>query len=302
LALIKNIPFVPFSLYQAVKISRNLGLIGTGSRAAKLFPKLSLYLLQTGLSFEDREFAAVAVLSAIIWLIIPASVFAALYFLVPILPQNFLAIALLSSVSLSLLSFFYVILYPRLVITRRIRDLEKNLLFALRHLLIQVRSGIPLFDSMISVSKAGYGLISDEFENAVKQISTGVRDIDALEEIALKNPSLYFRRSLWQITNAIRSGADIASTLDGIIRNLANEQRILVRRYGSQLNPLAFTYLMFGIILPSLGISLMISLSSFSGLKIERIFFWAILIFLVFFKFNFMGIVKSRRPSVEVYV
>ncbi|HLC39893.1 MAG TPA: type II secretion system F family protein [archaeon] len=301
MALIKNIPFVPFSMYQAVRISRKIGLIGTGSRASKLFPKLSLYLLQTGISFEDREYTAIAILAAMIWFIIPASIFTVLYFFV-LLPSNFITIALLSSFGLSFLSFFYVILFPQVVITRRIKDLEKNLLFALRHLLIQVRSGIPLFDSMVSVSKAGYGLISEEFEFAVKQISTGVRDIDALEEIALKNPSLYFRRSMWQITNAIRSGADIANTLDTIIGNLANEQRILVRRYGSQLNPLAFMYMMMGIILPSLGISLMISLSSFSGLKVERIFFWAILIFLIFFKFNFLGIVKSRRPSVEVYV
>jgi len=300
MALVRNIPFLPFSIHRAVRISRKLGLIGAGSRISKMFPRLSLYLLQTEINFEEREYTAIAFLAAVIWFLIPASFFTVIFFLVS-LPSNFFIISLLSSLGISFLSFFYVIVYPRLVISRRTRDLEKNLLFALRHLLIQVKSGIPLFDAMVSVSRAGYGLISEEFNNVTKQISTGVRDIDALEEIALRNPSLYFRRSMWQITNAIRSGADIAGTLDTIISNLANEQRILVRRYGSQLNPLAFMYMMIGIIMPSLGISLMISLSAFSGLKIQQIFFWAILILLIVFKFNFMGIVKSRRPSVEVY-
>jgi flagellar protein FlaJ len=165
-----------------------------------------------------------------------------------------------------------------------------------------VRSGVTLFDSMVSVSRADYGLVSEVFDDAVRRISTGVRDVDALEELGLKNPSLYFRRSLWQIANAIRSGADIAATLENILNNLANEQRVLLRRYGAQLNPLAFMYMMFGVIIPSLGISLLITLSAFSGLPIKQLFFWIILAFLLIFKFNFLGVVKSRRPSIEIYV
>jgi len=299
--LIKSIPFVPVSPYKALRAARKIGLIGLGSRIAKLYPKLPLSLLQCESTFEDREYVSIAIFTAIFWFVLISAIFIPISFILPV-PKNFLLIIFPASAGISFLSFTYVVNYPKLIISRRIRDIEKNLLFALRHLLIQARSGVSLFDAMVSVSKANYGLLSQELDDAVKKISTGLTDVDVLEELALKNPSLYFRRSLWQITNAIRSGADIAKTIESIVGNLANEQRVLIRGYGSQLNPLAFLYMMFGVILPTLGISLMITLSSFSGIPIQQLYFWAILIFLIIFKFNFIGIVKSRRPSVEVYV
>lgn len=297
---LRRIPFVLFSLNRVLHYSRNLGLLGIGNRISKLFPFLSLYLYQSEANLDANEYVTIALFSAITWFIIPFS-FGMFLSFVATLPSNFPLIITSVSFSVSALSFFYIIFYPRVHVTRRTRELEKNLLFALRHLMIQAKSGIPLFDSMASVARANYGLVSKEFNEVVRRISTGVRDVDALEDLALKNPSLYFRRALWQVSNAIRVGADVGNTLEIIISNLSNEQRILVRKYGSQLNPLAFLYMMFGVIMPSLGIALLIILSSFTGLPIKRYFFWVILGFLIVFKFNFLGIVKSRRPSVEVY-
>jgi len=258
--LLKSVPFVPLPLQRALKISRDFGLIGMGTRASKLFPHLTLYLFQCESEFEEREYTSIAIFASLFWLALLAIVFTVIYFIAKI-PPNYFLITVPLSLVLSSLIFIYIMIYPRLIISRRTRDIEKNLLFAVRHLLIQVKSGVPLFDAMVSVSHANYGLVSEEFNNAIRKISTGIQDVDVLEELALKNPSLYFRRSLWQISNAIRSGADIANTLDNIVTSLANEQRVLVRKYGSQLNPLAFIYLMFGVIIPSLGIALMITLS-----------------------------------------
>ncbi len=298
---LRRVPFVPIPLHTTLNYARNLGLMGLGSRLSKLFPHLSLYMYQSESDLDNDEYTTVAVFAGLFWFIL-SFIFGLALSLIAKSPANFLLIVFLASSLISSTSFFYIIFYPKLFITRKVRELEKNLLFALRHLMIQVKSGIPLFDSIASVARSDYGLVSQEFNNVIRKISTGVPDVDALEELALKNPSLYLRRSLWQISNAIRAGADIGNTLEMILSNLANEQRILVRKYGSQLNPLAFIYMMFGVIVPSLGITLMITLSSFTGLPIKQYFFWAILAFLVLFKFNFLGIVKSRRPSVEVYV
>lgn len=296
-----RVPFVLLPLNKALDYSRNLGLMGLGSRISKLFPHLSLYLFQSDSHLDNDEYSTIAIFAGLFWFVVISILGISLSFIVQ-LPSNYLLIIFGTASTVFILSFFYVIFYPRVLVTRRTRTLEKNLLFALRHLMIQAKSGIPLFDSMASVAKSNYGLVSNEFNGVVRRISTGVRDVDALEELALKNPSLYFRRALWQISNAIRAGADIGNTLEIIITNLSNEQRILVRKYGSQLNPLAFIYMMFGIIIPSLGIALLITLSSFTGLPIKQYYFWIILVFLIIFKFNFLGIVKSRRPSVEVYV
>ncbi len=299
--VIRRIPFVPFPLNKASTYARNLGLMGLGTRVSKLFPQLSLYLYQSEAEFDNDEYTTIALFTGLFWLVLIFTLGILLSFIVK-LPSNYLFIILGSSFAVFSLSFFYIMLYPKVLITRRTRAIEKNLLFALRHLLIQVKSGIPLFDSLASVARSNYGLVSQEFNAVIRKISTGIGDVNALEELALKNPSLYFRRALWQISNAVRAGADISNTLETIITNLSNEQRILVRKYGAQLNPLAFLYMMFGVIIPSLGIALLITLSSFTGIAIKTYFFWGILGFLILFKFNFLGIVKSRRPSVEVGV
>ena len=297
---LQRIPLIPFKPYKTLRFAKNLGLIGFGSRIAKLFPQLPLYLFQAESDFNEREYATIATFAGLFWPLILASIFILISLILSV--QLNLIIIFGASLLIGILSFSYVLLYPKLIITKRVRDLDKNLLFALRHLSIQVRSGVTLFDSMVSVARGGYGLVSEEFNHVVRKIGTGISDVDVLEELALRNPSLYFRRSVWQISNAIRAGADIGNTLDIIINNFSNEQRILVRMYGSQLSPLAFLYMMFGVILPSLGTTLLISLSTFSGLEIKPFIFWVILIFLATFKFNFLGLVRSRRPSVEVYV
>jgi len=298
---LKRIPFSPLPLNKVLDYSRSLGLMGLGSRVSKLFPQLSLYLFQSETHLDNDEYTTIAIFTGFFWFLFIFTAGILLSFMTQ-LPANYLFIVFVSSSAVFLLSFFYIMFYPKVLVTRRTRLLEKDLLFALRHLMVQSKSGIPLFDSIASVARSNYGLVSREFNEVVRKISTGIRDVDALEELALKNPSLYLRRSLWQISNAIRAGADMGSILEVIITNLSNEQRILVRKYGSQLNPLAFIYMMFGVIMPSLGIALLITLSSFTGLPIKAYFFWIILSFLVLFKFNFLGIVKSRRPSVEVYV
>jgi flagellar protein FlaJ len=202
--------------------------------------------------------------------------------------------------TIGFIAFMYVILYPDLIISKKTRDLDKNLLFALRHLQIQVKSGIPLFDSLVSISQGKYGLISDEFKNCVKKISTGEPEVNSLEELVFRNPSLFFRRVIWQISNAIRTGTDLGNTLDAIVDNLSNEQKVAIRRYGSQLNPLSMMYMMTAVIMPSLGITFLILLSTFSGLAVSEFLFWFILCILIVFQFSFVGIVKSRRPTIEL--
>ena len=297
---IKTIPFVPFAPKVALRMSKSLGLSSFASKLSKTNPHLELSLYQSDIGIPSKDYISIALVTSVFWMVLIGGMFALISLFAKV-PGSFPVVAFVGSVAVSFVSYIYVINYPKIVVVKKVRELEKNLLFALRHLLIQVKSGVPLFDSMVSVSKSNYGLISHEFNEAVRKISTGQKDVEVLEELTLKNPSVYFRRSMWQITNAIREGADIGNTLEVIITSLSNEQRVMVRQYGSQLNPLAFMYMMFGVIMPSLGISLVVTLTSFAALPIQPYYLWGIIAFLVIFKFNFLGIIKSRRPSIEVY-
>jgi flagellar protein FlaJ len=293
----KNIPFVPFPLSLTRRVAKRF--YAFGGPLAKLSPDLSVRLNQAQLDFNPREYMSIAFFALVFWtflmlcLLVPMSIFAKL-------PETFNLIILPVSFAIGFLSFFYVVLYPNLIIARKTKDLEKKLLFALRHLLIQVKSGVPLFDALVSVSNGNYGMVSRELKECTKKISTGIEQTVALEELALKNPSLDFRRIIWQITSSIKTGADLGNTMESIVQNLSDEQKVAIRRYGSQLNPLAMMYMMLAVIIPSLGITFMIVFSSFAGLAVSETMFYMILVTLAFFQFTFIGMVKSRRPAVEL--
>jgi len=290
-----RIPFVPMPMEKALEVAKPF--IGVGDKLVRIFPGLSIKLSQANIHIKDRDYLSVAVFCSIFWFSIVFSIFL-LFFLLNILPS--LLIGFLAAGAISFLSFTYVILYPTLTVTKRVRAVERNLLFALRHLLIQIKSGVPLFDAMVSVSKGDYGLVAEEFVRCTKNISTGTPEIDAMNDMALKNPSLHFRRILWQLANAMKAGADIGSALNALVNNLSNEQRVEIRRYGSQLNPLALMYMMLTVVIPSLGITFMFIISSFSGLSIPQEMFYLILFFLAVFQFMFLGLIKSRRPAFEI--
>ncbi len=272
---------------------------GLGNRLSKFFPSLTVRLNQSDIDISPREYLAIAFFALWFWTTI---IFVLLlsFSLFITLPVNFVYVLTIAPLVIGFLAFFYIVQYPMLIISRKVRDLDRYLLFALRHMQVQVKSGISLFDGLVSISNGDYGLISDEFRQCVKKISTGLSETNALEELIFKNPSMYFRRVIWQITNAVRTGADLAGTLDAIVDNLTNEQKVAIRRYGSQLNPLSMMYMMLAVILPSLGITFLVILSTFSGFAVSEIIFWFILTILIVFQFSFVGLVKSRRPTIEL--
>jgi pilus assembly protein TadC len=108
---------------------------------------------------------------------------------------------------------------------------------------------------------------------------------------------VHFHRALWQISNGLKSGSDIGTVLKSVVENIAQEQRIAIKKYGSQLNPLTLVYMMVAVILPSLGITFLIVMSSFSGFAVSERMFIAILGMLALFQFMFIGVIKSRRPN-----
>jgi len=291
----KFIPFVPFRLDVALKFSRSF--LWLGSKLSALNPYLPQKLVEAEIPLKDREYLSIAIFSSIYWFCI---LFSILTFLPALAGKNFINISLPLSLLVSFVAYLYISFYPNLVASRKSRDIERNLLFVVRHLYVQVRSGVSLFDAMVAVSKEDYGIISKEFEKAVKEISTGKEQTAVLEEMALRVSHTGFKRIIWQIVNSLKSGADISKVLSVIANELSQEQRVKIRKYGSQLSPYALMYLMLTVILPTLGISFLIILSSFSGVQIPETFFFLILGIIVLFQVMFIGMIKSGRPSVEV--
>ena len=71
-----------------------------------------------------------------------------------------------------------------------------------------------------------------------------------------------------------------------------------IHRYGQELSPWAMLYMMFAVVVPSLGVTMIIVISSFLGIEIPTIIFPAVLAFLIGFQLFFMSFISSRRPLV----
>jgi pilus assembly protein TadC len=285
------IPFVPFPLKTAIreaKVFERLGMV-----ISKSTPSLKLDLFQAEIDMLPKVYASIVALTTIFYFSVMTPVIFLAGLLVKGEPDFFLPLAVGSIFSIFV--FSYLMRYPKFVALRRIKKLDKDLLDSLQHILIEIKSGVPLFNSLIGITE-GYGEVSDEFKIVVKEINAGIPEIKALERASLRNPSLHFRRSLWQITNAMKAGSNVASALESIVDTLTQEQIIGIRKYGQELGPFTLIYMLIAVIMPTLGITFLIILSSFAGITFPDSMFPLILLVLGIFQYFYMGIIKTKRP------
>jgi len=207
--------------------------------------------------------------------------------------------ALLISLAFSGLLFFSQLIYPRIYLTRRQKNIEKNLIPALQDVLVQLTSGVPLFSVLINISSADYGELSLEFKKAVKRINAGEAEQEVLEELSKTNPSVFFKRALWQISSGMQAGSDMTLVVRDSIKSLNEEQIIQIQNYGNKLNPLIVFYMLIAIIIPALSIVFLTIISSIIGLPKNTVtlIFMVMFVFVMLIQIMFLGIIRSKRPS-----
>lgn len=206
---------------------------------------------------------------------------------------------MLLSIPIFFLMFYSSLYKPKVIALRRARKIEEELPYALRHLLIQVKSGVPLYQGFVSISD-GYGEVSNEFKEIIKKINSGYSEIKALEESILRSASQKYRKAFWQILNSMKTGTDVSTPLENIVNEIIRDQIIAIKNYGQQLNPLTLMYMMMAVIMPSLGITFLVIISSFIGFNIPNLLFVGLAFFLIVFQWSFLNIIKTKRPNVKI--
>ncbi len=289
---------IPFSfLPQKVLETLSRSFLGIASHLSKSFPSLKAELIRADFKVDEKEYIAMSILSTLFFFILFSLFlsFALSFFNV----KNYFVVGPAVTLFFTFFIFVQQMIYPKLIAKRRVGNVERNLLPALQSILVQINSGVPLFDILINVSKADYGQISAEFARAVKEINAGKPQLDALDELAVRNPSIFFRRAIWQIVNGMKSGADIADVVKDSISSLSEEQLVQIQAYGGQLNPLAMFYMLIAVIVPALSVTFIIVISSFvaASESAVKIIFWGLYGAVVFFQIIFLGLIKSRRPN-----
>ncbi len=267
------------------------------SAVGKLSPSLKHNLMRAGFNLNDKEYLSICIVSTLIFFFI--STFSLLSILKSFGLSEYYLFAVLTLFLFSIFIFLQQMTYPKIIVNKKIRNIERNLSSALQSVLVQINSGVPLFNVLVNISKGDYSEVSEEFSIIVKEINAGKSQIEALSESAVRNPSLFYRRTLWQIVNGMKAGATISNIVKETLDSLSQEQVIQIQSYGSQLNPLAMFYMLMAVIVPSLSITLIIVMSSFMSLSETtiKIIFWVFYTGIVFIQIMFLGIIKSRRPN-----
>ncbi|HSB47321.1 MAG TPA: type II secretion system F family protein [Candidatus Bilamarchaeum sp.] len=196
--------------------------------------------------------------------------------------------------------FSYLMLYPEAAIIRRQKEMDYEIVFAGRHIVIALKSGMPLFETFVGAS-TGYGAVSREFSKIVDQIVLGVPMTQAIREVVQYNPSKYFTRMMMQVANALSSGADVGSSLESVLDQISKEQMIALKEYSQKLTPIVMFYMVFGIIVPSLGIVLTtVIFSAVSGgndFGLPTFLLPIVFVMITLIQFLFLGFIESSRPK-----
>ncbi|MDD5022946.1 MAG: type II secretion system F family protein [Candidatus ainarchaeum sp.] len=302
--MIESVPLMPLPYKPLKPLIR--GYFPVASIFLRMFPSLEKDLEEIKSKISAKEYVGGALLSFTIYFFLIGTMLAIWGLRNNFLDLNGRMIIVTISLSVSFAIFFYTLLLPKWMLNKQKRELEKSLLFAARHLMIQTNAGVPLFDAIVSVSEEygnqnlDYGEISREFRRIVKEVKSGADLTQALEDSAKRNPSTYYRRIIWQLANTNKSGSEIGPVLKSMVEFLSDEQRIVIQAYGSQLNPLALFYMLMCIIAPTMGLILMMIASTFIELPVNDFTFPVILLILVIFQIMFIGMIKSRRPTVAL--
>ncbi|HIH18325.1 MAG TPA: hypothetical protein HA282_01350 [Nanoarchaeota archaeon] len=287
---------IPFSILPGRILKRISLFRPIASVLARRFSSLDILLKQARSDIDKEEYITAALTNSLMvfTLILITSNLVQIY-----LKLQLISFSIFVSAAVALFVFINALVYPSIVVGRRIRAIERNLLPALQDFQAQINSGVPVFNAMVNISNSDYGEVSKEFAKAIREINAGKSQIEVLSDLGAENPSIFFRRSLWQISNGLTSGANMIIVVKESIKSLADEQVIQIQEYGSRLSPLSMFYMLIAVIFPILAVTFITILSSIISLpplKVKAIL-WGFYVMLFFFQIMFLGMIKSRRPN-----
>jgi flagellar protein FlaJ len=265
---------------------------------ASHFPGLKKSLVQAQMNYTPAGFIRYAIFVALC----VASMLLVITYIFIRGQEWMLAALVVAAPVYFLLAFAYAMQFPMVKSRLRARRIDQELVFAGRHMLIELQSGIPLFDALLGISR-DYGPVSEEFNKVVEKVTLGVPLGEALKGVADENSSAYFNRLIMQMVNSLASGSDVAIGLEAALDQISKEQVLELRAYGQKLNPLVMFFMIFGIIMPSLGVAFLIILTSLlggSGITFGPQALIVILAIIGLMQFLFLSAVESSRPKFDI--
>ncbi|MFW5990677.1 MAG: type II secretion system F family protein [Candidatus Nanoarchaeia archaeon] len=294
----QRVPFIYFPEIRAKQVSKKLSII---SRLVNsFFPTLEDDLRTADMGTDKDTYSVLVTLNALCWMLF-SGIF--LFALIVGLDARPIIEAIYYSVGLGLFLFLLIavvtIRYPKVVAGKNAEKIESNLIFALKDLLLKVSAGTQLYDALVSIANSDYGEVSKEFEKVAKQVQSGRPLEAALEEMALRTSSEYMKRTVWQIVNVLKSGSNLKTALRIVITEQLQNHKEKIRNYAQELNLWSLIYMLFAVAIPTIGLTLMLILTTFSGFGLTRGLFIVFGVLCLLVQYVIIGLIHSRRPAIN---
>ena len=265
------------------------------NRLLPIYPNLKSQLRIAHLQYTPVQYlnknikvtALYAVLSTILFFFVLKKAKLSLFLLAPAYLISFV------------LMFQYTMLTLKAKIKRRERDINREVLFVGRYLLVKLYSGRPLLNALIETANSR-GIAAKYIKEIVDDIDTGNTIEEALNHAMVYSPSEKLRKVLFHINNALQLGIDVTKPLESVLEEITKEEEIEIKKYGKKLNTLVIFYMVAAVIFPSLGVSLFIVISSIVNFQINLTILLIVTFFIVVLQFVFIALFKSIRPTVSL--
>lgn len=256
------------------------------------FPELPSQLIIAGMTETPEEFVKKSLISA-------GYLTAGLSFIVILFATKnpSLWFAVLGMIPAFFGLFLFFMQAPVVKIQKRAKEINREIVYAGRFIVIEIESGVPLYDAMKNLISA-YPGIGKYFRDLITKVDFGTAMEDAINETILYSPSDQFKKMLWQILNAINTGGDIHKSLNSVVEQIVREQQIMMKEYAKKLNPLAMFYMMIAVIAPTLGTAMLAIATNFLAVDIGKGVLTILAGGILFVQIMFLQIIRSQRPAV----
>jgi len=180
------------------------------------------------------------------------------------------------------------------------QEIEGNIFVLGGMLLTLLESGHSIVSAfeVIAESKAKG---SRYFGQIASEIYLGKNLEPAIEDAIKYTPSDSFRRVLEPVKKSIMTGSDIQTPLVDNLKELSHQRIVDIENYQKALGPFSMVYMIFGTILPAIGIIFFVLIMSVMGIRLEFFpFLFMILLLIVFMHLIFIKVVQGLRPQVKL--
>ncbi len=239
--------------------------------------------------FKERYVALMLILSFL------AGIFSFIFATLVMVP---ISIAFMIGLLGFIITFVYMRHYPKVVWRNRVAEVEKALPYILRHMAALLSAGVGIAETLVSISRADYGVASEEFAIVVREMQTGSSFEEALTNFERRMNSENISRVVKQILRAIRFGGNLAEILYKMAEDFSFEYRMKLVDYVQKIGGVAFVYMFITTVMPTLLIVAVLAASimakrlilPISGLAVILIFGFPMLAFVM------IVMIKRREP------